>query len=300
MAIEVWKTLYAEDFDTDKYLYHYTKVDKALKIINSNKLIFSPITKTNDTTEAKLKMMFPSTLTGVNQMEYKERIDEINKYFSGSNPHMRLLCFSRDTHFTKTERKRLINNGNLSNKRRYYDVSGRGFALPRMWAQYADNNEGVCFIFNKKKLVTLLKNNVALYKAENVVYKSLLLGYVLKEKDINKLYRTISMAANGKLIFVNLMKDDTYFVNYNYFQKLDDWKGEQEFRIVAVVDDVSELLFLPDIFNCVEGIVLGEHIDETYEEVIKMMVKRVVELLDIHESIQIKKIYFDNNICRVE
>ena len=33
-----------------------------------------------------------------------------------------------------------------SEKIKYNDYTGRGFSLPRMWAQYANNNDGVCFV----------------------------------------------------------------------------------------------------------------------------------------------------------
>lgn len=41
-----------------KYLYHYTSFEKAIKIIYSEQLWFSSITKTNDTTESKVRIRF--------------------------------------------------------------------------------------------------------------------------------------------------------------------------------------------------------------------------------------------------
>lgn len=71
--IDVWQTVFAGYFDTNKYLYHYTNIDKAIKIINSNNLRFSPITNTNDTSEAKRKIMF-SENNILNKEEYDKKI----------------------------------------------------------------------------------------------------------------------------------------------------------------------------------------------------------------------------------
>ena len=95
MKTDVWKTLYGDNFDTEKYLYHYTSIDNAINIIHSDSLLFSQISKTNDTSEAKMKLIF-STDRIDNEKEYREKTELITKYFSDSNSVVQLLCFSMD------------------------------------------------------------------------------------------------------------------------------------------------------------------------------------------------------------
>ena len=64
------------------------------------------------------------------------------------NEHMQLLCFSMD------KEKQVVYKGiayTKEDERFFIDMSGRGFALPRMWSQYADNNCGVCLVIDKGK-----------------------------------------------------------------------------------------------------------------------------------------------------
>ena len=36
MEFDIWKPLYADKFDCNKYLYHYTNFETAIKIISGN------------------------------------------------------------------------------------------------------------------------------------------------------------------------------------------------------------------------------------------------------------------------
>lgn len=40
-------------------------------------------------------------------------------------------------------------------------------AISAMWGHYADKNHGVCIVFDKNKLVEILKKQNCLYKAVN-------------------------------------------------------------------------------------------------------------------------------------
>lgn len=136
-----WLTLYQKNFNRTNYLYHFTSVEKATLILDGDSLKFSKITNMNDTLEAKPKMNLFGIDSTKNLHDIFNCINEINKKY------IQLLCFTTDTDIElQTE----------SDKIRYNDYTGRGFTLPRMWAQYANNNDGVCFIFDKKKILDLI------------------------------------------------------------------------------------------------------------------------------------------------
>lgn len=53
---DVWYTWHDTEFDCEKYLYHYTSVEKASKILYYKTLRFLPIVNTNDTIESKVRL----------------------------------------------------------------------------------------------------------------------------------------------------------------------------------------------------------------------------------------------------
>lgn len=289
MAFDVWKTLYTDKFDSTRFLYHYSSFDKAIKILQSGSLRFSPINKTNDTVEAKVRISFVQP-SDASEKDYALKTQTIYNYFTAHHPEVRLLCFSTD---------HSLDNGDLYNteqhtlaKYKYYDVSGRGFALPRMWSQYADNNQGVCFVFDKEKLLDQAKKSIALCQEGMVSYKKCTDYYYIDEHTVETLYTQISTTANGSLAFVPMMQN-TDFIQYNFFQKLEDWKNEREYRIIALTGNEAPL-FIQNLPSFLEGIVIGENIDPAYEEVIKLLVSQH------HTRCAVKKISFSGQICKLK
>lgn len=294
--MEVWQTLFHNKFDTQKYLYHYTSFDKALKIINSNKLLFSSITNTNDTTESKLKISFdkPDQMTDA---EFDLAREMVLNYFNSFSASFKLMCFSMDSVLPSK-----YYNGNVYNniKDQYYDYSGRGFALPRMWAQYANNNTGVCFIFNKQSILEKL-SSIARHYEFPVSYKPFTQRYKIAPSSFRTLYEKISHDGNGNLTFYDYVirsnKRMPQYIEYNYFTKLDDWANEQEYRILALVDDEKAIPYIDKISSSVEGIVLAEKIDESSENVIRCFSKSKRFTKD---TADIKKVKFDSDRIKIE
>ncbi|MBR3833288.1 MAG: DUF2971 domain-containing protein [Lachnospiraceae bacterium] len=292
MNFDVWKPPYVEKFDFDQYLYHYTNIDKALKIINTNSLRFSSINNMNDTSESKMKIIFSSdNITNIK--EYKEITDRISNYFKECSDIIQLLCFSMDVRLNEDENEKILNM--RDDKAKYYDVSGRGFALPRMWAQYATNNEGVCFIFNKRKLIKSVEDTIAFIKHGPVEYKKIFDRYYIDENTMDTLNRKILMISNGTLTLLNMIQGDNNFMKYNYFEKLDDWKSENEYRIIALIDNrnLTEPTKINNMSNFLEGIVIGEKMDVAYEKTIKLLIKNE------KMNCEVKRIKFDTRLCKL-
>ena len=289
MKLDTWKPLYIDDFDFDKYLYHYTSVEKAIKILYSDSLLFSLISGTNDTSEAKMKITFDQK-SMMEPQEYEEVVKKISEYFKQNTQIVQLLCFSVDAKIKETDKKRYLSA--INEKDKYYDVSGRGFALPRMWAQYASNNEGVCFVFDKDKLLNKINHKVAFTKYGLVRYKKIFDTYFISESKMELLNDRISMVANGSLTLLDMLQKDKDFLTYNFFSKLDDWSNEHEYRILSLIDKgKQERMPIMGVKSFLEGIVIGEKMDKAYEKVIRMFAE-----CGKHE---VKKIHFDSNLCRL-
>lgn len=126
-----------------KILVHYTSADKLFLILSAMKLKFSSYQNLNDLNESEVNFQISDLLLSATIK------DEIVK-------NCKILSFTIDS-FNK--------NGFL-----------KTWAVdhPRMWAQYADNNQGACIVFDEVKLI---ENNPELkdrkkFKIGNVKYKT--------------------------------------------------------------------------------------------------------------------------------
>jgi len=182
--IEIWKTLFDDDFDTDKYIYHYTNFENAQKIIESKCLRFSRLGKTNDTSEAKARISYIGK-----SKDFEKKVNTVDEFFNKNIDYVRTLCFSTDITIKKDKKFHELKN---NRHRQYCDISRRGFALPRMWAQYAENNEGVCLIVNKEKLESKFKKKAVIHKSAKVKYKQFFENYQINEEKQNEIYEKIN------------------------------------------------------------------------------------------------------------
>ena len=114
-----------EQFEQTEKLYHFTKFDTALKILESNRLRFGRLDNMNDIHENdKIEFVGPNNQQ-INEFpsEVLDALhDEIYKYRQIS----------------------LTTEGQPGDN--------LGFNLHQMWGIYADKGEGVCLVFDKKEL----------------------------------------------------------------------------------------------------------------------------------------------------
>lgn len=123
MSSNVWRTLFTSNFDCGQYLYHYTSIEKAIKIIYSKQLWFSSINNTNDTTEAKLRIKFKKVNSNKN-ITPDERTLAVTNYLSQRSDSIRILCFSQDADLTEKELNQAIKLHYNHEKDKYFDISG--------------------------------------------------------------------------------------------------------------------------------------------------------------------------------
>lgn len=271
-----WFTLFDNLFDRNKYLYHFTDIQKVAKILDSNSLKFAKISKTNDTLESKPRI---NERLGYN--EFIEQFKQLNQEC------VQLLCFSTDDDIDINKK-----NFKVSERMKYSDFSGRGFALPRMWAQYAENNSGICLIFDRDKLASKIKKqiNVNYIYDGKIEYKSQFDVYPLHEEHdqlIKDLIKDVQNL-NKKNITVDFLKTHLDFVKYNYFSKLDDWAAEREYRFLAFGKDEY---YIENIYDALVGVIIGEKTAPSDIKIIKMFADKETD---------IKKISFTFNGCKLE
>lgn len=267
----VFRTIHDTHFEENKYLYHYTSFESALKILSSNKLRFSNLYCLNDPTEYKPKIIFSK--------DFPEK-EEILTRCRDFNSLIKICCFSQDN----TNIKRFPKGNNLY----FTDHTGRGFAHPRMWAQYADNNRGICFIFNKARLEAELDKYYSIIAAKAVVYVQRYRCYRFTSASVSAFKKQVlSRTANDSIIALKFFSTYPNYIAENYFTKFVDWHDENEYRI-ALFSPNSENLMFEGINKFLEGIIIGEQMNTIDQNnLLKILPKSIPVAKIIFTSTQI-------------
>jgi hypothetical protein len=130
--------------------------------------------------------------------------------------------------------------------------AARGFAHPRMWAQYADQHKGVCIVFDLDQMRNAVQKAVDGRFAWGwgpVRYALPEYGPHLGSFDVKR------------LIYDGVRKE--LISNYEtvFLEKHPDWSQEGEFRFI-VIDGTDQPFYVPLHGSCVAGLVLGPLCDE--------------------------------------
>lgn len=206
-------------------LYHFTTADSLLKILSNMTLRLSTFENLNDLNEADINCEWSDSF---NHIRIKKHIKK----------YCKLISFSQNYVYNDV----------------FYEA---GYNHPRMWAQYANNNTGVCIVIDEKKLKEINdKDFVGIFnKLESVDYDHLLYDKTIKD---------IADARN----FI-----ETYY-RHIFYKKHIDWAHEGEKRFFCI--EGPEYL---SIKNCIKFIVLGRNFNkEKYFDLVKLIIMNRLEL----------------------
>lgn len=238
---------------SQKYVYHYTRAGVARDFILKNGTIqLGRLASTNDPREAK-DWEFDLWTDGACDLG-KYRMAELSSWFSRALKQcVRLACFSMDREpFTGDP---------------VGDILHRGFAKPRMWAQYSENHTGVCLVFDRVALVEALRqslgSNIALVGP--VTYRD---HYGVRDLVWHEYAINVDrLEALGMASYVGHHIER--FHDALFFEKLADWRDETEWRILALSGQ-DEPLYIP-YGDSLVGIMHGASIDRLVsDELLKM------------------------------
>lgn len=193
----------------DQFLFHYTTYSAALGILLSQQMRLGPLVNKNDPLEFEDHRDDGRVIHGNPSNEelaviigdYKNAVDEKMR-------SVRFASFAMDMPFC---------NPPKDSQENYYNNLSKGWARSRMWAQYADNHKGVCLIFDKENLVKTFEKSFGSCEIhyKEVTYTNSL--YPLQE----------SLEQNCKSL---LTSEKISFL----FQKCQDFRDEQEFRLLLI------------------------------------------------------------------
>lgn len=258
-----------------EYLCHYTKRETAELIIKDMSLKFGKVKKSNDPIETKRPIVAPSCDIDIRKTakilesqidSYSDKIKTLESplYLDLDNM-VQHICFSigniKNVMMYEDGLPNYSEEINLEDDIIEYVFSLDKFSkrppyyLPRMWAQYGDNNEGVCLIFNKEKLIEQIQNQInSLYylKHRKVRYRDLL------KDHINPNFKIFDdETKNTKKFIIEDLENRSEDI---YFTKDIDWRDEQEYKFLLwnkFENDNENDVFIKIDNESLIGVVLG-------------------------------------------
>jgi hypothetical protein len=230
--------------NADELVYHYTSAGTAKEhILRNGTLRLGTYAGTNDPKESKT---WQSDLgTNQNRDLGKYKFQEMSRQFSALlKANAKLACFATDA--------APLTGDHIQ------DILNRGFCKPRMWAQYADKHRGVCLVFRRTTLLAAVKSQAvgATVFSGKVMYRNqpLIRPLTVHEFMIDiDLYET-----TGALAYARTHLQRHY--RPLFFEKLQDWRDETEWRIVVVGTESGPI----DVKygDALVGVIHGADLDE--------------------------------------
>ena len=232
----------------DQYVYHYTSANTARNyILKDATLLLSPYASTNDPKETKDWQFGLGTWQNRDLGKYKH--SALSSWLSAElKRRTRLACFSTDVP--------PLSGSHMS------DILNRGYAKPRMWAQYAEKHTGICLVFLKSSLLEVVKTHLKSLElvAGPVVYQNRLVVRSLEPHEFMLNIDVYESVGESKYAQAHAHQ----FMPELFFEKLQDWRDENEWRIVAFTDSPDNLLI--PIRQCLAGVVHGDSTDPDISE----------------------------------
>lgn len=244
----------------DELVYHYTSAETARDYILRNKTLkLSMYANTNDPKETKAWQFDLGTNENRDLGPYS--LTKISERFSDAlKERTKVACFSMDA-------PPLTGN-------HMEDILHRGYAKPRMWAQYGENHRGVCLVFRKEPLLATVRRQVTegLLLEGNVHYRNVALVPNLTPHEFMidfDLYESL-----GPIAYAH-----SHIKTHHralFFEKLLDWRDESEWRIVLLSEVDKDEYVQYD--SALVGVMHGAEIDEEVSrEITEMTDDREVE-----------------------
>ncbi len=235
------------DIDDTNLMFHFTKTLTGLDYIIANKrLKFNSLVNLNDAKEySKIFHKFvnyddPLDLWGE---DISEQLNEQIKKKYG------IICFCSNI-------KPKVFDQNYVGKET--DLFQPAWKRSRMWTQYADNNSGLCFIFQRDRISNIVSQNHQ-YSLGNVSYR-----YFDENDPVIHDIETLDIekVKNNREEYI-----DSYikkYFSFLFYTKNVDYRDEAECRLLT--NDISDNYF--DISDSLFGIIIGHRTPNKYHSII--------------------------------
>lgn len=275
---QLYERLVNNSSGDDSLLFHYTTLNSACKILESKSLKLSNLSNTNDPLEFIPGGGF--SYNGWGEMEQMFKImRELTISSRKRQNYIRMMCFCLDNFCS-------IEDWQNEKKQTFTDnLLDRGWARSRMWAQYADNHNGVCFVFSKSEFTQQFEalkersTNITILPSKKIFYTN----------DFRELEKTMSELNENH----DLLKDysDFYLMDDKLpylFQKCEDYRDENEYRYCLINKDLispDEAMFV-HFGQSLKAIIYGQR----FSKIMKLDVPKTIEQFLIHWSFGIPRL----------
>lgn len=226
--------------------FHYTRSFVAMEdILYTKKIRFSSFLNMNDPYEYKIPAIGMTRRGG---LPFKD----VSK----------ALYLLKDTILHKSKILSLVRHGEEEIIDNYQLI----FAKPRLWAQYAEAQYGVCLLLNLPALLEKIKSTytkISIYK--NSVTYDLMAGTSTKKNHMQ--YNSSKSIIDNIRFHMDVNKNDIFFRKYF------DFRDENEYRIVLIDwDNDSNSDIYIDLKGVICGVIMGERFKKVYEPLMKNLV----------------------------
>lgn len=250
--------------DANRFIYHYTSLNTAKRILNGLSLRMGVFQGTNDPKESKewqfdLLSRNHADFRGIDARKLSSELsDSIKK-------HSRVLCFCKDGEG--------LTGSHLA------DVSLRGHFKARMWAQYGGNHTGACLVFDRGKLLERVRHDCGdaqLLSSGAVTYRNRSVTAERDEYDYFIDYDALKTVGFERYWMLHAQRCHQRL----FFEKALDWRDECEFRVVALLPKPREVFV--DIWDCLCGVFLGERCDVSeVEDLIDALMEKGIHVMGL-------------------
>ncbi|MCA1982967.1 DUF2971 domain-containing protein [Nocardioides nematodiphilus] len=228
--------------DSDTKLYHYATSESAINgILANGTLRLSPLRHTNDIWESAVfrpGLLNPPPAASDTDADHLARFAELDPLWNRLDDQFRsfskLACLVEGT----------------STSTGLMDGSP-GWAHIAMWAHYAARHTGVCFEFDRNRLIQAFAeaNDIPGRRlAGRVIYVDT--STVLPDLDLRLVPPSTE---ESQAVALRYMTDNADLL---YFQKHKDWENENEFRLLTI-DATDSFSFIP-IADALTGVIAGQ------------------------------------------
>jgi hypothetical protein len=230
-------------------LCHYTKAETAKNILSSQSLWLGNLAMSNDPIEIK-NINFE--YSGDDQDTWQIVQNELRGYL---NRILHYICFSKGSFPFDDESYLEEHSGFL------HDCADRPpFYLPRTWHIYGQSCSGVCFVFNRSKLIQQIEKQLKLsYHCieGEIEYIDLLKNEVMHEVADSHIFSEEEIRKHKPNQTIQRFLSE--YSNLNYFKKDIDWRDEREYRVLCWrrIDDVKDTQIMLNIRDSIVAIILG-------------------------------------------
>ena len=247
---------------SDEFLFHYTSVERAAAIALTGSIVLSPLNVLNDPRESQeggtIRVAYG---LGPRPLDDADLVGQHDRIVRDLRASIRVACFTRDSRGRPGFAE---------------DADARGFARPRMWAQYADASRGCCIAFDRGRLLEAARQEIPTLQCGDVHYSS---GFdpnyhAAHTADFND-PRSFVAGSDPRAQHARVVQSLLY--------KNGDWRDEREFRIIADEWPQDRLCGV-DVSECVVGIAFGPALPPHHLLIVEAL-KRQFELDDLNVAL---------------